>query len=451
MKISKIIPIFKGGDKEDFNNYRPISILPIMDKIITKLINNQLIRYILKHKILNSQQYGFRPKSNTSTLYDLVTTAQNHLDEKQIVNIIFIDLQKAFDTVKRDLLLRKLWNIGIPGSPFDWFRSYLSDRKQYMEIDGIKTQMCSVEEGVPQGGNLASTLFLLYINNITDIQLNGKLFLYADDIAILYNGSNPQEIKNQTQDDLIKIKNWLEEHHLTVNTKKTKHMIISNIKNINITIKYGNECIERVNHFKYLGVELDDKLNWNEHIKNVINKTSMMAGLLKRITKVCPISYLKTIYNSLFNSHIIYGCIIWACASKTKIKKVQTIQNRAIKNLFHYKRDENTKTIHTNHKILPVYDTIKCFQATHIHNIVNNDIHTNTILQMNHHIHSHSTRTANQIQQQHAYTTKMGLRSTHYMAIDVYNNHVPEDMKTLKKKKFKTNIKKHFFNTYISQ
>lgn len=191
MKISRITPIHKSGDTNNPSNYRPISILPIIDKIMSKLINEQLMNYIDNHKILDNRQYGFRPRSNTATaLFDLVTNIQMERDKRNIVTIIFIDLQKAFDTVVKKILLDKLWRIGIRKTEHKWFTDYLTDRQQYIHISDTKTDLKTVLEGLPQGGNLASTLFLLYINDITEMQLHGTAYMYADDIALVYSESN---------------------------------------------------------------------------------------------------------------------------------------------------------------------------------------------------------------------------------------------------------------------
>lgn len=155
---------------------------------MTKIINNQLLNYLLIHKVINQYQYGFILGSNTATiLFDVISLLQRQQDNKEISAIIFIDLQKAFDTVKCDLLLKKLWVTGVRGKEYNWFASYLFERKQYIEIEGIKSDLQNVDEGVPQGGTLASTLFLIYINDITGIGLVGVPFLYADDIALIYN------------------------------------------------------------------------------------------------------------------------------------------------------------------------------------------------------------------------------------------------------------------------
>lgn len=446
MKISRIAPIHKGGDTQDFNNYRPISILPNMDKIMTKIVNNQLVKYIEKHNIINKQHYGFRLKSNTSTaLFDVISAIQQYRDNKEICVAVFIDLQKAFDSVKRSTLLKKLWCTGIRGKEYDWFSSYMSNRKQYIEMNGITTDLQVTEEGIPQGGNLASTLFLLYINDITECGLIGTPFLYADDIVILYHNKGIENIQSQVNSDMIVLHRWMSQNYLKLNTNKTKYMIFSNKTNINFDLTYNSESISQTTTFKYLGVTIDNKLNWNSQINITAKKTSAIAGLFRKIRKVTPHTLYKSILNSLFISQLTYGIIVWGSAAKTKLKKLQTIQNRAIKNLYKYKRDENTKLIHQKHNIMTVLDTIQHYQSIHIHNILHLNIHTNTKLSINNSIHNHETRTRMKIHQQNTKSERMGINSTKYTAIRTYNN-LPETYKSLTSNAFKYCLKTHIKN-----
>lgn len=450
LKISKITPIHKAGNKNNPENYRPISILPNLDKIISKIVNNQLMEYLQDNKLINDYQYGFRLKSNTqSAIFDIVSTLQNHRDQHRSAAIIFIDLQKAFDTVKRNRLISKLWHIGVRGDEYKWFVSYLTNRKQYMEIDGIRSELRLVMEGVPQGGNLASTLFLIFINDITEIQLNGSLYLYADDIALLYDGNDSNVMQNKIDEDMEKLKKWMDLQQLTINTKKTKYMLITNLHNFRLNVKYKNEAIEKVENFKYLGIHIDSKLNWKNHIDYVAKKTSIMAGLLKRISRACPSNLFKSIYYSLFHSHIMYGIIVWSCAGKVKMKRLQIIQNRAIRNLYGYPIHTNTHTIHTENNLLQIRDIVIISQITHIYNIKNHLIHSNTTITIAHNTHSINTRNSHTIRQARVKSAKMGLHSTLYTSIKNYNE-TPECYTQMNKKQFKINIRKYIYELHNS-
>lgn len=448
LKISKIIPIYKSGNKKDTSNYRPISILPNLDKILSKIINSQLMDYLIKHDLIHIRQYGFRLKSDPPTaLFDIVSCIQKHRDNNEIVILVFIDLKKAFDTVKRDILVNKLWHIGVRGTEYNWFKSYLTDRTQYMEIDGVRTNLQTVEEGVPQGGNLASTLFLVFINNLANLDLIATPYLYADDIALVYNGISIDRLQDDIQRDMNLIEKWMDINRLTLNTSKTKYMTITSKNNLKLNISYKNTLIEKVQTFKYLGVHFDNKLSWSTHLNFLIKKLSMIAGLFKKIGKVCPKRTLNSIYYALFNSHLIYGILVWSCASKSKINKIKIIQNRAIRNLFNIKKRESTKQMYKTLNIFPVNAIIKYTQSIHVHNILHSHIHSNSqtlLLKCNH---TYNTRRPNHLVLGRNKTTRMGLNSVIYRSIKTYNQ-LPEEFKDLSKSKFKITVRKHVLNEF---
>ena len=191
VKIAKVIPLYKNGDSMLINNYRPVSILPFFSKILEKLMYNRLISFINTHKLLSKYQFGFRKGHSTSyalvTLVDKIATA---LDQGDSVLGIFLDLSKAFDTVNHDILLMKLNNYGFRGICLDWLASYLRNRKQFVTYDNFKSALGNISCGVPQGSILGPLLFLVYINDLTNV--SDKLFsiLYADDTNLFIQGKD---------------------------------------------------------------------------------------------------------------------------------------------------------------------------------------------------------------------------------------------------------------------
>ncbi len=169
MKLAKVIPIFKSGDQHSFNNYRPISILPAFSKILEKTLAYKLINYLESENLIYKHQYGFRP--NHSTIHPIIhllnsIAIENDKPSKNLTLSVFIDLSKAFDTINHDILLKKLDNLGFRGVANSWFRSYLSNRKQYMEFGSVKSSFESLTCAVPQGSILGPILFLVYVNDI---------------------------------------------------------------------------------------------------------------------------------------------------------------------------------------------------------------------------------------------------------------------------------------------
>ena len=193
LKICKTIPIYKGGSTTNLNNYRPISLLSIFDKIIEKLMHKRLYNFLEEHNILFSNQFGFRKNNSTSlALIQITERIKESIDKGKHGCGIFIDLRKAFDTVNHAILLTKMEHYGIRGLALDWFKSYLTNRKQYVYINGESSQLKDVTCGVPQGSVLGPLLFLIYINDLPNISKDLQFFLFADDTNIYYEAESPK-------------------------------------------------------------------------------------------------------------------------------------------------------------------------------------------------------------------------------------------------------------------
>ena len=191
MKVAKVIPIHKSGEKNVFNNYRPVSILSQFSKILERLFCNRLENYIEKNKILNDSQYGFRNHRSTAmAIIDLIEYVTTALDKKKHVMGIFIDLKKAFDTIDHEILMKKLYHYGLRGISQKWIQSYLSQRKQFVEYDEVKSSCKDIVCGIPQGSILGPKLFILYINDICNVSTLLKYVLFADDTNLLYKHEN---------------------------------------------------------------------------------------------------------------------------------------------------------------------------------------------------------------------------------------------------------------------
>lgn len=262
----------------------------------------QLREFLIENNVITLRQYGFRQFSNTTTaLFDITTFIQNARDRGLACVAVFIDLKKAFDAVYRCRLLKKLQNIGIIGTSHNWFKSYLSSRLQYVELEYTKSSLESIDEGVPQGTRLAPDLFNIYINDIEKIELSGTLFLYADDIVITYSNSNIEQIEGHINSDLIKLNKWMETNKLTVNTDKTKYMVFNRTNDTKLNIFYMGKPLQQVNNFKYLGVTLDKHLSWESQIKKIVSGLSSICGLFRKISSYVPMSSKLSISTLCFN------------------------------------------------------------------------------------------------------------------------------------------------------
>ena len=227
-KIAKVTPIFKAGDKSDISNYRPISVLPIISKIIERAVHNQLYSYLTSKGLLSANQSGFRANhSTTTTLLDVQDFILNNMNNGRATGVIFLDLKKAFDCVNHSLLIDKLSEIGIKGKKLDWFRSYLSNRTQAVKIDSTLSDFKNIGIGVPQGSILGPLFFIIFVNSLAN-SVNCKCNMYADDSSLLCTADNPAALQSELQKCLFAVSKWFDENKLTLNIPKTKYRIRPN-------------------------------------------------------------------------------------------------------------------------------------------------------------------------------------------------------------------------------
>lgn len=229
MKIAKVIPLYKSGNKHHFTNYRPVSLLPQFSTILEKLFNNRLEEFIDKHKLLTESQYRFRSSRSTSLgLLDSTEYITNSIDKKQHVAGLFLDLRKAFDTIGHDILIRKLERCGVRGVVLNWVLSYLRDRKQFVKLNGCCSLCMDIACGVPQGSVFGPKFFNLYINGICKVSKVLKMVLFADDTNIFCSGDDLQHLLDELTTEISKVKFWLDKNKLSLNLNKTKIMVFGN-------------------------------------------------------------------------------------------------------------------------------------------------------------------------------------------------------------------------------
>ena len=230
LKISKIIPLFKNGDKLFMQNYRPISLLPVISKIFEKVVFHQLYEYFETNNLFNPNQYGFRKNYSTElALLHFTDKIINELDKSNTPLALFLDLSKAFDTLNFKILLDKLTYYGISTKCLTWFNSYLANRKQYVQMENIKSDKMTILTGVPQGSVLGPLLFIIYTNDIINCSTHFHPVIYADDTTLIntsVNLNNDQNVVILNQ-ELDKIYQWLNTNKLSLNISKTKFIIFA--------------------------------------------------------------------------------------------------------------------------------------------------------------------------------------------------------------------------------
>lgn len=340
LKIGSVIPVYKKGSKEMCSNYRPITKLNTLDKIFEGLILSRLKEFLKSNKIIDEHQFGFIENSNTlAACISCTEFLYENLDKKKFVAMLAIDLSKAFDSVNLQIMIKKLAEIGINGKELQLFESFLLNRQQFVQINKVKSEMIEVHTGVPQGSKLAATLFIIYINSIFKLKLKGTPQFFADDGTFLYEADTYQEIKENIKTDLQMINQWCNIHLLKINLEKTNFIIFNNYKNIpNINdfpgIVFNNTLIKRVEKMKYLGLWVDSKLNWTEHLKNITTKLVPLNFAIYRNRRHIPKKQLWMLYDAYFMSHINYLNPIWNRCPHTKLEEIQRLQNKIIKNIL---------------------------------------------------------------------------------------------------------------------
>lgn len=310
-KIARIVPIFKNGLVSDPGNYRPISITPVIAKILEKIVKKRLLKFWNKHNYLHSNQYGFTKNVGTvSAVFDAVIPIQKSIDTNKLAAGLFIDLKKAFDMVNHKLLLDKLFRAGVRGIAHQWFASYLSNRQQCVDVNGKSSLNLNVLHGVPQGSVLGPILFLLFINDIFFLDLHGSPTLFADDTNLFYTGNSEVELMNLIQSDLHVLSSWLSQNKLLLNVKKTQYLFFHKKSFVPSSLNCvfaDNSLVERVTCVKFLGLLIDSTLSWTDHVKFVKSKITPVIGVLSRFRylNIQP-SLLRGIYYCLIQSHLTY-------------------------------------------------------------------------------------------------------------------------------------------------
>ena len=277
LKPAKVVALHKKGASDNPTNYRPISLLSVFSKIIGKLVHKRLYDFLELSDVIHPLQFGFRKKHSTAhALISLTEKIKKTIDDGNYVCGVFIDLKKAFDTVNHDILLKKLEHYGIRSVPLEWFRSYLTNRKQYVSVCGNTSETLEITCGVPQGSVLGPLLFLLYINDLPSVSRKLTFFLFADDTNIYCESSDVVDIQKTVNKELRNVREWLEANRLALNIEKTNFVIFYSPRNkpdMNFVLKFGRKKIIQETCVKFLGLLLDSHLSWKPHITELAKKT----------------------------------------------------------------------------------------------------------------------------------------------------------------------------------
>ena len=407
LKISKVIPVFKKGNTSIVSNYRPISMVPVLSKIIESVMLKQLIGYFEENELLYDDQFGFRPgRSTTMAMERVVDWILGKLEDKQIAMACAYDLTKAFDCLPHSVIIDKLTFYGVLGKESSLIKSYLSNRQQYVEIEGKSSSLRSVNSGVPQGSILGPFLFILTVNDMP-ASIPDKVVSYADDTTVL------KVIKNNNFDttELTKLmSNWFSANGLSLNTSKTETVIFRLNTNLNTS-----------EPIKLLGFWLDGKLTWKRHTEEICKTLSKTLYLLRCLRQLLPANALLSAYYGFFHNHLNYGVLLWG--NSAGAKKVFLLQKKALRII--------TSSASTEH-CRPIFKKLRILTLASLFVLANIMFMFDKTDKMSTHkdIHAHNTRG-----NQNIVVPKSRLNTTTsshiVMSVKLFNK-LPSEIKTIK-------------------
>jgi hypothetical protein len=347
LKYSRTVPIYKSGNHELCDNYRPIALLSTLSKILEKMVSVQLVNHLDRNNIIYQHQYGFqRNKSTEHSLIHSLNYISSALNDNKYCLGVFFDLKKAFDVCSHEILLMKLSKMGINGTALDWFRSYLSEREQVVDINGNLSNRRRIRISILQGSILGPILFLCYINDLHRVT-SLLTFMFADDTFCLESDTNLNNLISTVNSEINKMAVWFSANKLAVNIGKTKYMIFrmrgkkiddnlppllydANELNMPVDVNlistleryHDNHPLKEGRAYKLLGIFLDEHLSFNSHTDHIVSKLTRSLYCIKQAKNIIPQTGMRALYFALIHSHLTYCSSLMTITSAKNINKI---------------------------------------------------------------------------------------------------------------------------------
>jgi hypothetical protein len=462
LKLTKVIEVYKAKDKTLPENYRPISILPIIAKIFDQEINNQIMEHAIKHNILSRTQYAFRPNSNTTlALQTIINKLHKSKENRQATTAIYIDLSKAYDTVSHRKLLQKLkHDFNFTPNTISFIETYFKDRLQSTHTQNAKSKTQKITDGIPQGSKLSTTFFLLYINDIIKKVPDSNVYTYADDTTLIISTTSIPELQKLAQSELDKLIDYFNDNNLVPNPTKTNYSIFyPKTKNNSDTLelKIGNTVLQQNKKTKLLGIYIQEDLKLHETIGDIIRKLQPTIQSFKYANKLTTTKIMKQLYYRHIYPYLIGSISIWGTDKEKATYMLPLIRThkKIIRLIVNKPPRTHTKPIMNKLEIMNL-------QNLYIHRVcteVQPYIHPKPNInrpEHNHYyttisqIHDHQTRssTRNQI-----FNDQSNKEGPHYASEHLTQKYVriwnliPQNLREIKEtKKFKLELKKYLLD-----
>ena len=419
-KVAKISPLLKSGSTTNFDNYRPISVLSIVSKVIEKIVHKQLMNFLDENKLLSTRQFGFRAKMSTELAATLLLDdVRKNVDKGKLVGAVFIDLSKAFDTISHSKVLTKLPSYGIDGKELRWFEDYLFNRPPQVSYNGVLSEPQHLKSGVPQGSILGPLLFVLFFNDITDV-IETNVIKYADDTVIYWADKDVSNLSKILTNEMTKLEKWMDENELILYVKKgkTEVLVFGTAQRLKrqsdeLCIRYKGTRINVTTSYRYLGVEIDSALNLNTNFELCCKRASGRLRLLSKLSCFLDSQTACEIYRSMIVPVVTYCGILNLKITTGQSKKLAALHERAM------------GIIGMNPKEFSILSPEKVNirrACVLVHNIMNNNICVALQSHFKKHAHIKTTRNNNCSAPLPKINTEYARQGFFYMGAKLYNN-----------------------------
>ena len=402
-KMAKVTPLPKSS-REPFtgSNSRPVSILPVLSKLMEKVIYKQIQCYFEENGVNSEGQHAYKVGYSTGTaLTALTDNWLKNIDSKSMVGAVLLDFSAAFDIIDHELLLRKLSAYNFKESAIELMKSYLVNRQQCVVFNGTLSEIVTPQCGVPQGSCLGPLLYSIFVNDLPHVLNSACMEIYADDTTMYASSENSVSVVNTLlQEELMLVSNWVNENRLKLNVLKTKSIMLGSRymlrSNPELSLVLQGDVIEQVKEAKLLGVIIDETLSWSMQINKMVGKMSSNISMIRRGVHLLNGSTVKLVIQSLVLSSLDYCPTIWSSASKKDLDKLQLAQNRAARLALRCSGRSSVEWMHAALSWMRVDQRLACSLVTFLYNIcqTGKPVHLWSEIQATNTRHGYATRQA---------------------------------------------------------